>query len=84
MLKTKQPTRHPVIRGLKYLEYASAVEQGDYWSRADFAAHFGVSPTCANYHADRAVEQGLLIRQPGFIGNQPGYVYSKPKGESNG
>jgi len=77
----RQITRFPVIRGLRFAEYASAVPPGEYWSRQDFAEHFGVRYSTAQYHADRAVEQGLLERAYGFVDNQPGYLYFKPSGE---
>lgn len=74
-------THNPVVRGLKYLDYASAVGEGEVWCRDDFAKHFGVRYSTAQYHADRAVEQGLLVRQIGYVDTQPGYLYTQPTGE---
>jgi hypothetical protein len=83
MSRLKQVDYSPVIRGFRYEDYALAVGEGELWCRADFAEHFGVHVATAIYHADRAVSQGLLKRQWGFINNQPGYLYSRPAEGTN-
>jgi hypothetical protein len=69
----------PVVRGLKFHHYAQKIPQGELWSRADFARVFGVHYTTAQYHVERAVEQGLLNRCLGWIEDKPGYLYAKPE-----
>jgi len=59
-----------------YMRYVRFVDgAGGYVSRSDCAAHFGVHYTTAKLHLERATARGLVRKVPGYIGNQPGWVY---------
>lgn len=73
-----------VIRGLKHIEYASAIGVGEWLARSDLAQKFGVHYTTAEYHLERAVNQGLLKRCLGWIDNKPGYLYARIETQDNG
>lgn len=77
--KEKAQMSSKTIRGLKYIEYAQAIEQGAIVTRQECAEHFGVSYSTARFHLDRAVEAGLLHKQYGFISEQPGWLYALPE-----
>lgn len=62
-------------RGITFKKYAALLEVGEYLTRLDFAAHFGVSLSCATYHIERAVSAGMVEKAYGYISNQPGYLY---------
>jgi len=66
------------MRGIKYIEYANALGQGEILSRDDFAELMGASYSTATYHLERAVMAGLLNKQYGFISHQPGWLYALP------
>lgn len=67
------------IRGITFEQYIDAIGAGEVVSRRQMAERMHVSYTTAQYHLDRAVAEGHLVRQHGYIGRQPGWVYARPE-----
>jgi Fic family protein len=67
------------LRGITYLTYSQYFQPGDILSRRDVAERVGVSYSNAVYHLERCVSDGILHKQRGFIGRQPGWVYALPE-----
>jgi response regulator of citrate/malate metabolism len=70
------PLDPTALRGITYERYVDAIGQGEIVSRSMMAERMGVSYTTAQYHLDRAVQEGELNRAYGYIGRQPGWVYA--------
>lgn len=67
-----------MARAITYERYVRAIGQGEIVSRAEMAARMKVAYTTALYHLEKAVQSGLLNRQYGYIGRQPGWIYAHP------
>jgi hypothetical protein len=60
-----------------FVEYVEA--KGDWVGRRECAAEFEVHVSTSTYHLEKAVQQGALVKIPGFIGAQPGWIYGLPE-----
>lgn len=66
-------------RSITFHKYVSAIGKGEIVGRQDMADQFGVSYSTATYHLEKAVAEGLLNKQYGYLGgNQPGWLYALP------
>lgn len=59
-------------------DYIRAIPPGQYVTRRQMQALFNVQYTTARFHLERAVRRGLLVKLPGYIGKQSGWLYSHP------
>lgn len=66
------------MKQFRFMDYVDVVEEGTLYSRSDLAAAFGVGGSTARYHLERAVKEGELNKQYGWLGRQSGWLYGTP------
>lgn len=67
-------------RGVRMFDYVRATGKGTLQSRRDYAEFFGVSYSTALYHLERAVNEGYLNKQIGWVTDrQSGWLYGLPE-----
>lgn len=72
-------TGESITRAAKFLDYVDRVGRGEIVSRGDMQERMGVAYSTALYHLERAVSEGYLHKQHGFIDRQPGWLYALPE-----
>lgn len=64
-------------RAARFLDYVDAIGKGAIVSRSEMAEMMSVSYSTARYNLERAVSEGYLNKQYGFVtDNQPGWLYA--------
>lgn len=64
---------------MRFEDYVLRFGENTVWGRADLAREFGVSLNTAKYHLERAVKNGKLHKQYGWLGQQSGWLYALPE-----